>query len=355
MSYEIPNDIKEQRFRPLLLATIAILVVLQIVALSPSSIEEGRKSSEAVSPEIFMPPDEVVLAEGIPQNQVPDYSVDDFNYMSTQGVEKQWKLVAERAYLYNAEKLVHAKAIKAYLYDSDGKITVVTGKEAKYFMNKKDLEVYGDVQTIFPDGFTLNSPYLRYRPQAKKVEIPARYSVHGTNSASGKDFEFDSRGLDFDMNSNRIVLPNSVRFNTYSPQKEKTTIVSDHCLIRRDQQIAYFMMYANRPLESRFVQITQPSLFVRSRTADFHYGDHSESINYMVAHEDVLIRELDSKELKYATGGQAAFDAKLNVIILTIFPQVYQANDTVTGEKITLHRDTDVVEVEQSNAFSDGN
>ena len=78
-------------------------------------------------------------------------------------------------------------------------------------------------------------------------------------------------------------------------------------------------------------------------------------------HEDVLVKETDPKKktknesLRYATSGKAVFDTKRDVIVLSEFPQVYQDNDTVTGEVIVLHRDSDVVEVEQSNAFSQGN
>jgi len=58
--------------------------------------------------------------------------------------------------------------------------------------------------------------------------------------------------------------------------------------------------------------------------------------------------------MKYATGGRADFDSHKNVIVLTEYPQVYQDEDTVTGDKILLHRDTDIIEVEHSNAFSQG-
>jgi lipopolysaccharide export system protein LptA len=86
-----------------------------------------------------------------------------------------------------------------------------------------------------------------------------------------------------------------------------------------------------------------------------------------VAYEDVLIKQIEDEKkpkpkpspgsgpiLKYATAGQADFDSESNLIILTEFPQVYQDNDTVTGDIIKMHRDTDIVEVEHSNSFSEG-
>ncbi|MCM2276514.1 MAG: LPS export ABC transporter periplasmic protein LptC [Oligoflexia bacterium] len=356
-------------FRRFLIAAISILTMVQIVMLSPSSVDEEQDGgSIAADPEHFIPKGDQPLATGIPQGQVPDYSVDKFNYVSTQDGVKQWKLVAETAFLYNQEKLVHARNVKAYLYDSDGKITVVIGLEAKYFMNERDLEIFGNVHTTFPDGFVLRSPYLRHRPQARKIEIPARYPVQGDGSATeNQKMEFDSYGMDFDMAQSRITLDRAVQVRTLSPGSERTTIDSDRCVIFRARRTAHFTMSAERPLERRFVRIRQPSLFAQSRRSDLNYGegDAAKRLNHLIAYEDVLIRELpapvkpepkpSASPLKYATGGKAVFDAQRNVIVLTEYPQVYQDNDTVTGEVIVLHRDKDIVEVEHSNAYSQGN
>lgn len=357
-----------RKMRPLLLSTIAFLTLLEIIAFSPASVEE-KESKSAVDPETLVPEKDRTLATGIPKNKVPDYSVEKFSYISTHGNEKEWKLDSDQAYLFNHEKLVHATRVKAFLYDPDDKITVVTGKEAKYIMGEKNLEIFGDVRTIFPDGFVLTSDYLHYRPNDRFIDIPVQYRVHGegdeTSKGSGTDphtseqrLSFDSDGFEFQMKKGRILLPRAARVFAESPQREKTVIDSDQCVIQRNEQTAHFTMYPSRPVASRFVQINQPTLFVRARRANLNYGDYSNMLNYMIAYEDVLIKELPKSQgaqlLKYGTGGQASFDTKKNVITLTEFPQVYQDNDTVTGDIIVLHRDTDVVEVEHSNAFSQG-
>jgi lipopolysaccharide export system protein LptA len=114
-------------------------------------------------------------------------------------------------------------------------------------------------------------------------------------------------------------------------------------------------MYATRAANQKFVHITQPTLFARGRTADLNYGDSDSILQYLIAYDDVLIKDLGVKDsLRYATGGRADFDSHHDIIILTIYPQVYQDEDTVTGDKILMHRDTDIVEVENSNAFSEG-
>jgi hypothetical protein len=149
---------------------------------------------------------------------------------------------------------------------------------------------------------------------------------------------------------------------------DRTVIDSDHCLIDREQRIAHFTMNPSRPLDTRFVHINEPTLFARSRRADLNYGESSTTLQYLIAYEDVLVKEKTKKPekseknnpqpeqpvLRYATGGHADFDTRRDVIILTEFPQAYQGGDTVTGDRIVVHRDSDIVEVEHSNSFSQG-
>jgi LPS export ABC transporter protein LptC len=346
-----------RRLRPVLLVGITAIIIAQIVALTPSSLEESAPTGMvAIDPESLVPETESEITDGpvLGQGRIPDYSVDKFNYVSARGTEKLWRLIAQKAYLYNKENLVHAKGVEASLFDPDGKATLVTGREARYFMNKRDLEVFGDVKAVFPDGFELHSDYLRYRPQVRKVEIPVKYPVMGT----GQGFEFLSHGMDFSMGESRIVLPESVEFimdKSPGTHADHTKIESDQCVIFRNRQIAHFTMDPGRPLDKRFVYITKPTLLSRGRRAQLNYGDLSKILQYLVIEEDVLIKETGKKEsLRYATSGKAAFDTRRDIIVLSEFPQVYQDNDTVTGEVIIVHRDSDVVEVEQSNAYSQG-
>jgi LPS export ABC transporter protein LptC len=361
------------RLRPLFLALVVALIITEIVALSPSPLEESTGKNLAVDPESLMTDDEVTLATGIPHGKIPEYSIDQFQYVSTQGTEKQWKLIADRAFLYNKERLVHSRHIKAFLFDPEGKITIVTGKEGKYFMGKRDLEVFGDVHTLLPDGFELVSEYLLYKPGERKIEIPTKYFVHGDgHEQEGQQIKFDSYGMDFEMARSLITLPLDVKVIIEKPPApvapladgtpgppgppDRTVIQSDHAVINRAKQLAHFTMNPAKPLDKRFVHITQPTMFTRGRRADMSYGDFSKLLQYMVVYEDVLVKEItDGTSLRYGTGGRADFDARSDVIRLTQFPQVYQDNDTVTGDIIIMHRDTDLVEVEHSNAFSAGN
>jgi hypothetical protein len=375
------------KVRPLILAGVVSAIIMQIVALSPNSVEESRDSSAPIEPDALLPKEKGTLAPGIPKGQVPEYSVDQFNYVSTHESVREWNLVAATAYFYNAARLVHARTVKAYLFDPDGKITVVTGQEAKYLMasptpaasgkastaaNNRDLEVFGNVVTTFPDGFEVHSEYMRYRPDLRSIEIPSQYEASGRGKdPSGQILSFRSQGMFYSRKAEEIVLPQAVKV-TVEKQGSKpvakgtpdtTVIDSDRCTINRRQKLATFSMYPFRPIKDRFVRVTQPTLFSKGRRGELNYGDSTEPssklLHHVALYDDVLVKEIapsGQKEtpLRYATAGQANFEGTQDIVVLTKFPQVYENQDTVTGDRIILHRDSDVVEVEHSNSYSAG-
>lgn len=345
-----------------LVGASAILIILKIVVLSPSSLEESELIARVVSLEELILKPGKTLAPGIPEGAIPDYKIQDLDYYSTRGGEKQWNLLAEQAYFFNAQKLVHAKQVKAKVFDASGKVTLISGTEAKYLMDRNDLEIFGNVETTFPDGFVLHSQYIRYQPKLKKIDIPIQYltSGDGRTERTGEKIHFTSLGLEFETEKSEITLPKDVHFHLVSNQGEEYEIFSDHCKIHRAEHLVDFTMDPSLPDEKRFVRLHQVSLEAHGRAARLKYGGQSSRIEMLSLFDDVLIQEfaLNSKKepslIRYGTGGHGDFDSAKNLIILTIYPQVYQGDDTLTGDKITLHRDSDTVEVEQSNAFSAG-
>lgn len=387
------------KLRPLILAGVVSAIIMQIVALSPNSVEESRDSSAPIEADALLPKEKVTLAPGIPKGQVPEYSVDQFNYVSTHESVRDWNLIAATAYFYNSARMVHARTVKAYLFDPDGKITIVTGQEAKYTMavngaakgtatgakpapapgasphapavNDRDLEVFGDVVTTFPDGFEVHSEYMRYRPDQRTVEIPMQYQASGRGKdANGQTLSFKSQGMYYSRKAEEITLPRDVKVTVENPnakptppgKPDSTVIESDHCVINREQKLASFTMLPTRPIQERFVRVTQPTLFSKGRRGELNYGDTnsvapaSKLVHRVALYDDVLVKET-SKDgpLRYATAGQANFEGTQDIVVLTKFPQVYENEDTVTGDRIILHRDSDVVEVEHSNSYSAGN
>jgi lipopolysaccharide export system protein LptC len=368
-----------RRFRFWLAAGVGLLVILQIVAFSPRKLEE-EGAPEAIDAESLRPNyADSFVSPTIPQDRVPEYTVEGFQQVSTQAGTKQWLVQAERAFYYQADGIVHARQVHADLYDAQGKITVVTSKEAKYFMQSKDLELFGDVKTVYPSGLETLSPYMLYQGATKEVTVPVAYPVEGksvplaTAPPNSERYDFRSKGLHYSAVEDRVELLSDVEVRVLKPDPKKgtevTTIDSDRATIDKKKDVIRFTMLEARPADLRFVKIVQPGMTSRSRRAEFKINANPRKLRTVKALDDVKIEEKPKvaddasvaekkrtrgMKSRYATAGIAEFDSEKNLIILRDYPQVYQDRDTITGETIVVHRDSDLVEVDQSNAFSEG-
>jgi hypothetical protein len=356
------------------------LLFFQIVAFTPKKLEE-EGAPEAITHEALKPHEvDSFVAPTIPANQVPEYTFDGFQYVSIQSGVKQWRIQAERAYLYQTEGIVHAREVTSEIYDVDGQITHVVSREAKYFMQTRDLELFGDVTTTFPTGLETKSPYMLYEAKTRDITVPIAYPVEGrsvppTDPKLVKDkpaterLEFRSKGMRYSGATDVAYLISDVhvRIMNEKPQgTEVTTIDSDRAEIDRRKNIGKFSMLEARPSDQRFVKIAQPGMTSHSRRAEFRINADPKRLRTMRAIDDVKIEEKPTAPsdyatnarrrpqiTRYATAGIAEFDTEKNLIVLRDYPQVYQDRDTITGETIIVHRDSDLVEVDQSNAFSE--
>ncbi len=358
------NSRSKSKLRPWLLGGIALLVMMQLLVLKPALLEDVRTVKLTAEAITGLPSTTVTLAPAVPRNQIPEYTIESFRFASSHRGKPQWQIRAQKAFMYNRSQLVHTRGVVAQLYDGEGKITEVQADEAQYFLKNRDLELFGNVRARFPDGFETQSAYLRYLPAEESVRIPPQYEVTGFGSErDGTRTTFASHGMSFDLGHDEVRLLQSVRFEIEqpAPNPRKTRIESDQCRVDRSHQLAEFTMSAGRPLADRFVKIRQTNLFARSRTADLRYGQpgvdaSGTKLEFLTLRDDVFVRErsTDQSSLRYATGGRADFEARSNTFTLREFPQVYQDRDTITGDVIRILRDQDTVEVENSNAFSEG-
>jgi hypothetical protein len=120
------NEMKLRRkhLRTLFLLAIGTLIVTQIVALSPSTLEENRPGPISIEPEALILDHQPSIIKGFPRKQIAEYGVEDFRYVSVQNGIKQWRIEAKYAFLYNnPERLVHARELTTFLFDPQDKIT----------------------------------------------------------------------------------------------------------------------------------------------------------------------------------------------------------------------------------------
>ncbi len=371
------------RWRPILAFGVGGLVFIQILAFNPSRLEE-EGPADAITEQSLFPKlnEKLELSAEIPKDRVPEYSIEGFQYTTTKGGVKIWRLDSEHAFFYQPEGLVHTQVVKAEMYDSEGQTTYVTADEAKYDEKKKDLELYGDVVVTFPNGLVVKSPFALYRINQHDVIVPPQHAVSGEIKDKDEILHFTSQGLKFDQNTNTLLLTSQVVARvTKADEKSETTIIeSDYAVVEKSKNVARFQMMETAGSSPRLVKITQPQMKAQGRKAEFYFasarassgtqkGTSQARVKQMRLLDDVKIEEEPKRAnrsaknaraagrdpgKRYSTSGIAEFDVAKNIIILKQYPQVYQGRDTMTGETIIVHRDTDIVEVDQSNAYSDG-
>ncbi len=364
---------QRRHFRIYFATAVGFLIFIQILAFSPSKLEQESPPPQLKESELLPETDGTAAATDLPKDRIPEYTVEGFKYVSAQAGVKQWRLNAATAFFYQKEGLAHTQIVNAIIYDEKGNETLVTAKEAKYFFSTQDLELFGDVTTTFPDGMRTVSQYLHYRMKDKTLSIPRTQTLTGRSleTKTREEFEFRSNGLLYKNTTQIVRLLDQVKIKVIKKipgrDDEITMITADQADIDRRSDIAHFFMRESTDPILRFVTIEQPGMNCRSRRAEIRYGSSDRKLRTARAIEEVKIEETprfpkDYAEnprrrpitKRYATAGTAEFDSIRNRIILRDFPQVYQDHDTITGEMIIVHRDTNQVEVEQSNAYSDG-
>jgi LPS export ABC transporter protein LptC len=316
-------------------------------------------------------------------NDRPEYRTQDFSAYQIKNGTPALHIQAKQMEYTKAKKQIQLMSVTLTLFDKQNAhlpSATIQSERASVDVDSQLIIAQKNVQTRFQDGFTFKSQELHYDPQNHWMKVPENLAVKGyglihdsqddstqrttTDKKDPSRLNFASLGMLFDLSSQTIHLSQNVFVNfthhdPTSPTPQNTKIRSDHCKIDRKTSEADFLMNSNRPLSEQFVYIEQTDLTAKARKCKVNYHtDHlpsSSPIKVIQAYEDVRIEELSDQTLtRYSTCGLALFNPEKKQIWLEQFPQVYQDNDTITGERIIIFQDTQVVEIEQPNGLSQG-
>ncbi len=354
----------------LLLAGAALLVFIQLVGLLPSATRHEKPTDDGsiAAQERTATPQGLFKGFSAPDEASPDYSIRNFRYVSVNEGNREWQILASDADFYSDQEIVIARQIEAELYSDDSvhlHAIRITANEARYSSGARTLEAGGTVIARFPDGSELHSDYLRYEPATRSIRIPGSYLVHGVGPTDERTrLEFDSRGLNGDLPTGIFLLPSSVRIRLRTagaPMGETTQIAADRAELHRSQGLLLLYSAPSRKRDT-FVTLTRPGpseLIARARTMEVRLppAENGKKAS-LIASEDVRIEEWSRQEprserpFRYSTSGRALFEPEEGTIVLTEYPQVYQDDDTMTGDLIRVDRKNDRVEVDNTNAIS---
>ncbi len=361
------------RLRLLFLVSLAVLIVIQVIAFRPQKIEQEQSTSPVPPNELVQEIPALRLKELIPKDAIPKYQFDGFRFTSMKNKKKQWKMNAVTAWVYEVQfQIVRAQTAEALLFSKEQKEIKVWADEMYYRADGKELELYGNVKALMPDGLVIRGDYVLYKEDTQEVRVPMNEKVIGLRPLKGQErIEFESYGATSALDSGIInllsrVLVKSFRADAKTREMVDTKLWSDQAKLNTKTQEAEFWMHSERP--QRFVRIEEPRFKAVARTVDyFGLSPLNKDTRRIVAKKDVKIEEtpvpltaaeqlnpkIKPPETRFSTSGRAELYLDRNTVELSDYPQVYQGPDTITGEKIILYRDSDRVRVLESNAYTE--
>jgi lipopolysaccharide transport protein LptA len=342
---------KNSPFQSFLLIGLFFFFASHLLLLTPSSLEEDFGTMR-----ILKPKDLLSFLKNEPESRFdrafirdtpPSYALRDSILYSTEGGDPKLKLTSRKSNIYQLEQVSHIRNAKA---EVGGRATV-EAKEALYDMTKASITFLGDVHCTFEGGAEVDSDtaVMDLKPVIR-IRIPVTEQVRGRKMNLSSPVTFTALGLEYSDDSPKILrLLKSVDVRVHSDRELR--ILSDQATFLPDDGLLHFFMNDDQIIERQFVLAKEPELDLKSRTLDLRLAQGKE-LEEATALQDVWFQDRqNSGKMTEGTGGKAVYRPGTNVIHLSDFPQLYQDRDTVTGDSITYHRNTDEVEVSQSNAI----
>jgi len=322
--------------------------------LSPSSLEEDFSGMRIIHPKDLLNflknEPEILAKEAFFKTTPPAYSLRDSTLFSTRTGKPEFKLKSRKMNVYQAEQIAHLRDTEVLLQEK----TTVTAQEATYSITTGKMTFMGKVHLSLQDGAELFSEIaiIETKPSLK-ITIPEDQLVSGRKFHPSTPITFTALGMEYQEGEQKTVhLLNSVEVKVNG--KQNTVIQSDQAEYSGAENHFLFYMNSDRIIEHQFISVKETDLDLKSRKLELKLGS-GNSLQEMTALQDAWFQDRHAvdKETE-GTGGKAVYTLDLHQIVLSEFPQLYQDRDTVTGDLITYHRDTDTVEVTESNAIYNG-
>lgn len=265
---------------------------------------------------------------------VPDYAMANARYVSVKSGRVEVETRAKEAAFNMVTHQMEAKSVVSLLYNKYDQRTVITADNATFLMDERRLQLRDNVQTLSPDGFLMRGPEVHYDMNKRIVTAP--------QPVEGETFEREvliwGNRAESRLDENKIHLYGDARSLFTEKKRGITKIRGDSAVMDRDKaKVTYH----------KNVKVNQDEVVGTSESADLYYSSVDKNVRYMSMNTDVKIVE---RKGRHTRSQVAEFFAPTDSIVLTGFPAVYDGDDAVTGDKITVYRATGVVEVVATNA-----
>ena len=350
---QVSNSVKWSRQSPLqsvLLAGLVLFFVSHFVLLSPSSLEDDFGGMRVIHPRdllgLLQNEPETLAVSQLPENTPPSYSLRDLRIASSHQRSPEFLLSARKSVSFQKDELTHFRDLEVTTADK----MVILSKEALYRQKEHVIHFLGDVRVRLPGGAEIltETAELITRPTLH-IRVPATVRVQGRHVKGRNRVTFSAYGLDYLADApEHLRLLQRVEDKTRSARD--LAILSDSADYAENLGRLAFTMSEKRPIQEQFVRLMEPAFELKARNLELDLSGEKE-LQTVRAEKDVWFEETTETGRKTSgTGGRGTYSVESGLVTLSEFPQLYQDRDTITGEIILFHRDSDTIEVRQSNA-----
>jgi LPS export ABC transporter protein LptC len=273
-----------------------------------------------------------MLREG--QGATPDYAMSNARYVSVKAGKVEVESTAQEAIYDLHQARMDAKNVVAHFYNENAEKTKVTADQAFFYQKDRRVHLLGNVHSESPDGFHTKGPEAEYFVDKRFMVAPQPIegvTEDGTLTVWGNRAESN-------LDERKVHLMGDARTHFIEPKRGLTKVRGDRAVM--DRTIDKVVFYEN-------VKVEQDKTTGTGERADIFYQSQNRLLKYMSLTGNVMIVEANGR---YTRSQVAEFFAPTDTIVLSGFPSVYDGDDAVNGDRITLYRATGVVEVTATNA-----
>jgi LPS export ABC transporter protein LptC len=265
---------------------------------------------------------------------VPDYAMTNARYVSVQDGKVEVESFSRDAAYDLHRRRMDAADVTAYFYDAENQKTEVKADRAVFHMDERRVHLQDNVRSLSPDGFLMRGSEADYHMDKRFLRAPQ--PVEGETADRALRVWGDSAETAID--EKKVNLIGNARSEIKDKKKGLTKIRGDHAELDREKHEVVFQ---------ENVKVEQDKTVGTSRLGHLYYSGRERELRYLSLRDDVKILEEGGR---YTRSQVAEFFAPTDTIVLSVFPALYDGDDVVTGDRITLYRATGVVEVTATNA-----
>jgi LPS export ABC transporter protein LptC len=295
------------RYGKLLLAGLFIFLVVEVVLIAPTTIQEGEKEP------LIGPVEQDV--------STVDQIMEGAHLVGVVDGRQDWELWSKEAVSQKLKDTWSLNEVKALFFGKDGTQFRVTGDKGEVQTARKDMKVEGQVLIRSSNGYTFKTQTMQYSSQDKRLVSPDFVEMIGPRDEDGHAMSLRGTQLKADMTNSLMEIGKDVQAEKTLADGRRVSIRSQRARFSGKSKLAQFI--GDVVIDFENMRITGPE-------AEFQYDSQNKIVESMYVNGGVRVSDQD----KWATSQNVKVDFNKDQYTFKGSPRVVQNNDELRGREI---------------------